>query len=369
MFGKSKEKRSDCRLVTLALMVDQNGFPVGSKIFKGNQAEPATLDEILDEYLPDGSTVLFSVKPTLIMDRGIATKGNIKQIKNRNLDYAVVERHQNLNPYVEQFKGDHKDFEEIKRTNSESLWVKKVDISNDSGSKIICVSHTRAAKEQAIVSKKEQRLVTDLEGLSRSIEKGNIKKTETVFERVGRLKERYGKIFQYYDIDYQYKDNGKVVKELSFVRKHHQNEDIYGCYAIETSHKNMCAEEIWKMYMTLTRVESSFRSMKTDLGTRPIFHQLARRTSAHLFISVLAYHLLISMEYRMRKKGLKDSWKTARETLSTHQRQTVIMTNQESEIIHIRVTGTPESHHKEIYQALEINVDQQRLISRVGFRL
>ena len=369
MFGKSKEKRSDCRLVTLALMVDQNGFPVGSKIFKGNQAEPATLDEILDEYLPDGSTVLFSVKPTLIMDRGIATKGNIKQIKNRNLDYAVVERHQNLNPYVEQFKGGHKDFEEIKRTNSESLWVKKVDISNDSGSKIICVSHTRAAKEQAIVSKKEQRLVTDLEGLSRSIEKGNIKKTETVFERVGRLKERYGKIFQYYDIDYQYKDNGKVVKELSFVRKHHQNEDIYGCYAIETSHKNMCAEEIWKMYMTLTRVESSFRSMKTDLGTRPIFHQLARRTSAHLFISVLAYHLLISMEYRMRKKGLKDSWKTARETLSTHQRQTVIMTNQESEIIHIRVTGTPESHHKKIYQALEINVDQQRLISRVGFRL
>ena len=131
----------------------------------------------------------------------------------------------------------------------------------------------------------------------------------------------------------------------------------------------MCAEEIWKMYMTLTRVESSFRSMKTDLGTRPIFHQLARRTSAHLFISVLAYHLLISMEYRMRKKGLKDSWKTAREILSTHQRQTVIMTNQESEIIHIRVTGTPESHHKKIYQALEINVDQQRLISRVGFRL
>ena len=71
----------------------------------------------------------------------------------------------------------------------------------------------------------------------------------------------------------------------------------------------------------------------------------------------------------MRKKGLKHSWKTARETLFPHLRQTVIMTNQESEIVHIRVTGTPESHHKEIYQALEINVAQQRLISRVGFRL
>ena len=81
---------------TLALMVDQNGFPVGSKIFKGNQTEPATLNNILSEYLPDGNTDLFSVKPTLIMDRGIATKENIKRIQSRNLDYAVVERHQNL---------------------------------------------------------------------------------------------------------------------------------------------------------------------------------------------------------------------------------------------------------------------------------
>jgi transposase len=369
MFGKSKEKRSDCRLVTLALMVDQNGFPVGSKIFKGNQAEPATLNQILEEFMPDDHTELFSVKPTLIMDRGIATKDNIKRIKDKGLSYTVVERHQNLNPYIEQFKGDHSDFEEIKRTNGESVWVKKVENLEDPGSKIICISHTRAAKEEAMISKKEQRMLTDLESLSRSIEKGTIKKTETVFERIGRLKERYGKVSHYYDINYEYSEEKKAVTKLIFMRKHHQDEDTYGCYAIETSHENMNAEEIWKMYMTLTKVESSFRSMKTDLGTRPIFHQLARRTSAHLFISVLAYHLLISMEYRMRKKGLGHSWKTAREILSTHQRQTVVMTNQESEIIHIRVTGTPESYHREIYQALEVNVEQQRLISRVGFRL
>jgi transposase len=109
--------------------------------------------------------------------------------------------------------------------------------------------------------------------------------------------------------------------------------------------------------------------MKTDLGTRPIFHQLASRTSGHLFISVLAYHLLISMEHRFRESGETMSWKRAREVLSTHQRQTVVMTNEKSEIIHIRVTGTPESAHKKIYRALEVNVEQQRLISRVGFRL
>ena len=75
------------------------------------------------------------------------------------------------------------------------------------------------------------------------------------------------------------------------------------------------------------------------------------------------------MEYRLRRKGMHTNWKTAREILSTHQRQTVMITNDKSEIIHVRVTGTPESAHREIYQALEVNVEQQRLISRVGFRL
>ena len=369
MFGKSKEKRSDCRLVTLALMVDQNGFPVGSKIYKGNQAEPPTLNKILDEVMPVDGMEIFSVTPTIIMDRGIATKENIERLQKRKLHYVVVERHQGLDAHIDEFKERRDSFVEVKRKGRESVWVKMVSPSKGTGQKIICVSETRAAKEEAIVSKKEQRLVSDLERLRCSTEKGTIKKINTVYERVGRLKERYGKVSQYYEVDFVLSKDGKAVSEMKFARHHHKDEDVYGCYAIETSHEKLEAEELWRLYMTLTRVESSFRSMKTDLGTRPIYHQLATRTSGHLFISVLAYHLLISMEHRLRRKGVSMSWKRAREILSSHQRQTVVMTNKESEIIHIRVTGTPETAHKDIYQALEVNVEQQRLISRVGFRL
>jgi transposase len=369
MFGKSKEKRSDCRLVTLALMVDQNGFPVGSKIYKGNQAEAATLVKILDEYMPKDGRQDFAIMPTIIMDRGIATKENVQLVKDRKLNYAVVEREQDLQSHIEDFKGDRTDFQEIPRKGGESVWVKKVNAPNEGCSKIICVSETRAAKEESMVTKKEQRLVTDLESLRCTVEKGAVKKAEKVLERIGRLKERYGKVASFYDMQYKYSDDAKSITEMTFSRRHHKDEDVYGCYSIETSHKNLDSEGIWKMYMTLTRVESSFKSIKTDLGTRPIYHQLAHRTSGHLFISVLAYHLLISMEYRLRRKGMHTSWKTAREILSTHQRQTVMMTNDKSEIIHVRVTGTPESAHREIYHALEVNVEQQRLISRVGFRL
>jgi transposase len=369
MFGKSKEKRSDCRLVTLALMVDQNGFPVGSKIYKGNQAEPPTFTKMLDEYMPEDGMDVFAITPTIIMDRGIATKENVQLLRDRKLNYAVVERHQDLKSHIEDFKGDRSEFDEVVRKAGESVWVKKVLSPLEGCSKIICVSETRAAKEEAMVTKKEERLVADLERLRCSIEKGSIKKTEVVLERIGRLKERYGKVVSFYEINHRYSKNGQVITEMTFARRHHKAEDVYGCYSIETSHQNLGAEEIWRLYMTLTRVESSFRSIKTDLGTRPIYHQLAHRTSGHLFTSVLAYHLLISMEYRLRQKGSDISWKTARDILSTHQRQTVMMTNDKSEMIHVRVTGTPESSHREVYQALEVNVEQQRLISRVGFRL
>jgi len=369
MFGKCKQKRSDCRLVTLALMVDQNGFPLGSRIYKGNQAEPPTLSHILDDVMPKEGMEIFAVTPTIIIDRGIATQDNIQRLRERKLNYVVVERHQNLEAYIDEFKGDRSLFTEIKRKGKESVWIKAVTAPDLVGQKIICVSETRAAKEEAMVSKKEQRLVSDLERLRCSVEKGSIKKTKIIYERLGRLKERYGKVVQYYGIDCHLSNDEKTVTELTFVRQQHKDEDVYGCYAIETSHRDLKEEELWHLYMTLTRVESSFRSMKTDLGTRPIYHQLAERTSGHLFLSVLAYHLLISMEYRLRRKGITTGWDGVRKILSTHQRQTVVMTNKESEIIHIRVTGTPETAHKEIYQALEVNVEQQRLISRVGFRL
>lgn len=93
--------------------------------------------------------------------------------------------------------------------------------------------------------------------------------------------------------------------------------------------------------MTLTQVENAFRSLKTDLGMRPVYHQQAERTKAHLFISVLAYHLLICIEQQMRDQGDHRSWSTLRTELSTHQRSTVIMTDEQEQIHHIRVSGTP----------------------------
>ncbi len=107
--------------------------------------------------------------------------------------------------------------------------------------------------------------------------------------------------------------------------------------------------------MTLTRVEAAFRSLKSDLGTRPIYHQKAIRTEGHLFISILAYHLLIAIEYQLHQKGDHRRWSTIREVLQTHQSTTVILTDKESNVHHIRQASQAESQHNEIYQKLNIN--------------
>ena len=94
--------------------------------------------------------------------------------------------------------------------------------------------------------------------------------------------------------------------------------------------------------------------MKTDLGTRPIYHQLGTRTTAHLFISVLAYHLVISIEYQLHNQGDRRSWLTIREVLETHQRNTIILTDEKENIHHIRQFGQPESAHRDNYKNLDI---------------
>jgi transposase len=102
--GKSKEKRTDCPLVTLALVVDQHGFPVICKIYKGNQSEPLTLKEILNKlYEPSNNIFDIIEKPSIAMDRGIATKDNVSYLKENNYSYFIIERREVSKLYKEEF--------------------------------------------------------------------------------------------------------------------------------------------------------------------------------------------------------------------------------------------------------------------------
>lgn len=359
-FGKSKEKRNDLRIVSLALMVDADGFPVTSRVYKGNIGEPATLRDILEDmgYLnPNGQLEFLTTKPVLVMDRGIATIDNIKLVKDCQLPYIVVERSPKHKDYAADFGDYHETFERIVRKGQQDVWIQKTSDSDDESCRVLCVSEGRKAKEKAIADRWVKRATDDLQRLRSSIHKGNIKAIDKVNQRLGKIKGRYSGFNKRFSVQITSDADAKKAIDLNWKTLEadpEEKETLFGCYVIETNRQNLTAEKIWHLYMTLTRVEAAFRSLKTDIGTRPIYHQLARRTEAHIFVSILAYHLLISIEYQLSRHGDNRSWKTIRSVLETHHRNTIVFTDKDKLINHIRQSAQPEPSHVDIYRKLNV---------------
>lgn len=358
--GDSKEKRSDCKLITLALLVDSRGFPVFSQIYEGGKSEPITLLDVLDRLEKDVDKTLLTISPTLVMDKGIATKDNIALLKKRGYDYLVVERRKVQEDYLEEFAKAKDTFEKIIKKDN-TIYFKK--IKTEDGARLLTLSETKKEKEESMDTLKENRFLEDLTNLKESIKKGNVRLKEKVGRRIGRIMERYPTVAKYYDITLVLDKSQKAAVTIKTAKKKTRDDRkiLTGCYVIETTHKDMDAEEILKAYTMLTRVEKAFQSLKTDLGIRPIYHQKAERTRGHLFISVLAYHLLNSIEVNLKDKGCTKKWSTIRRQLSTHRRTTVIMTDRKGGIHHIRVSSTPESSHQEIYNLLDIKDPLKRI--------
>jgi transposase len=359
-YGKSKEKRDDCPLVSLGLIIDSSGFPVISEVFPGNIGEPHTLSEILSKmgyfevYLP-------GMSPPIVMDRGIATKDNIALLKEKNISYILISRGPRNAHYLEEFENHPTDpaFKSITKNNRE-IRLKEVRCDN-AITEILCISEGRKEKEDAIERRWKERASEDLSSLQRSIRKGNIILTSKIQRKLGRLEERYPSLNKYFAIELvEDKINLLTSSDLIFCEKSvfdiekDESNPLNGTYVIETTLQEKSPEEIWSLYMTMTRVEEAFRCLKCELGTRPVYHKIARRTKGHLFISILAYHLLINIEYKLSSAGDTRRWSSIRKILKTHQRATIIITDTNQQIHHLRITSQAEPCHSQIYHLLKI---------------
>lgn len=358
-YGHSKEKRTDCPLITLALLIDEFGFPIFSQVYAGNQSEPETLGDIIERLVEQNKTLFDQAPLTFVMDRGIATSDNIQLLRSKGSAYIVVERRPVQKDYEREFAQARETFERIdaSHTPTEAVYAKKL-LTEDGCAHVLCLSEGRAQKERAMDGLKEERFLAEIGQLQSSVHKGNILLPPKVSQRVGRLQQRYASIAQYYDIDVVVNETGKRATDVVWTKKPRREERnvLTGCYVIEASacHADLSSKEIWELYKTLRRVEDSFRALKTDLGIRPVYHQTANRTQAHLFISVLAYHLLAVTERQLREVNDTRRWSTIRDDLCTHQRMTIVVEDQADKVHHIRVSGKPEAIHREIYKKLNI---------------
>jgi transposase len=355
--GYARDKRPDCKQVVVGLVLDRDGFPKAHEIFDGNRQDRSTVDEML--------TVLerrTGKRPgsTVIVDRGMAYEENLKQIRGRGHHYIVAGRQAERNEWLDDIENEEEWEEVIRIPSPRNPFQKKSPVQVKRRTKegevyILCISEGREEKDRAIRVKHEERLIKDLEGLKARVEKGQLKKSEKIHEAIGRLKERYPRVARYYRMEYNAEQ--KRVSWQEDAEKKAIAAKLDGSYVLKTDRQDLTADEIWRTYILLTRVESAFRSMKSPLMERPIFHHLKNRTHTHIFLCVLAYHLLVAIEKRFLDKGIHTSWWTIRQQLSTHQVVTVVLPTADGRVLKIRKGGSPEPVHRKIYETLRIPLE------------
>lgn len=344
-FGKSKEKRSDARLITLALVVNVEGFVKHSQVFRGNMSDPESLQTTirgLSQYAQQGQS------PLIVIDAGIASDENLLLLRNKGFDYLCVSRSR-LKDYTAAKEGSNPVVITDKRKSKIELLLIKQEGSEDNF--LYVRSERKAHKEvslhQNFTSHFEQGLEQILLGITK---KGGTKKLVKVWERIGRLKEKYSSAHRFYQIEVESnKDKATNLVWQKIVPPARKNE---GVYFLRTSLKKIDENTFWMIYNTIREIESSFRTLKTDLLIRPVFHKTDENTIAHLNLAVLAYQLVNTIRFQLKAKGINHDWSHLVRIMNTQKAVTVTMLDKQSRKIYIRKCTKPEPKVSQIYNAL-----------------
>ena len=341
-FGVSKEKRTDCRLVTLALLTDADGFPKKSEFFEGDVSEPGTLSRML----PSLSTS--AKKPIVVADAGIGTDKNIQWLRDNGYHYIVVSRKRKMDIPA------GLEMTEVRSSKQRTISA-VVHINECAETEVYCHSTAKEIKERQIKNQFERRFEDELKKVHASLfMKYGTKKYDKVIERIGRLKERHSRVAHRYEISVEKDEASGNAIRVEGVMKEIDGAPA-GYYMIRSSLANSSEKEIFDIFNMLLNIEDAFRSMKSELGLRPVHHQIEFRCDGHLFITVLAYHVLNAIQTKLRAAGIFHNWATLRSRLTSHYRLTTSMKRSDGKMLYIRKTSKPEECHKLIYDALGLD--------------
>ena len=349
----SKEKRSDCPLIAVGVVLDAEGFIIRHQIFAGNISDCKTLIEAVAGLEETGGTS----RPVVIVDGGMATEENLNALRERGYEYIVNGKRQTRAAFASEFmeedafrRIDGRGAADEKRP----VFVRRIQSGNEMI--VLCRSAGRRDKENAIVDGAERKLIKGLEALHARIVRGDprLKLAEgsaQVDRAIGRLAARTTQASKLYTIEY---DHENRLLRWERQERWEENRELHGCYHLRST-LDLEDQQLWKLYITLTRVEEAFRSMKSELGLHPFHHQLARRCQAHIWITVLAYHLLRWTEHSLKLSGYESTWRTLRRKLDTHCYATLILEDDTGLETHLRKAGRPNSVQKLVYTLLGID--------------
>ncbi|MGA1128357.1 MAG: IS1634 family transposase [bacterium] len=371
--GNSKEKRHDCPLISIAIAYSGDGLPRSHKFFAGNTHDGVSFPEMLSSIEADkGCTPEDGVKPLFVMDAGIASAQNLKLLRDKGYDYLVHDNRKNRGNFEEDYGAYQDEFMTLEGKGvsvyrKETEFSQKFESSNDEKEDwkefiLLCQSNQRKEKESAILERSAKSFEKEIKKLATSVAKGSIKQADKIHEKIGRIRNKHSRVSRFYEVDLVISEEGSGQKiRLSQKESFETHLNQTGRYILRSTCEFSDPQEMWMQYMSLTNAEDGFRCLKSHLGLRPIFHQTSKRCFGHLFISILALHLLCHIKRKLLAAGLEPrSWTSIKRELQTHCYSTLIVPVKDKGVYHIRKLGNANQKQRAIYEAMGLDWNHYR---------
>ena len=230
----------------------------------------------------------------------------------------------------------------------------KVKTDKEDGDNYLWVkSKAKALKENSMNGLLSQRFEEGIQNIGEGInKKGGTKMLDKVYERIGRLKQKYPSVHKYYDIIVS--DNGKGTA-TGILCEHKKGEDPNkkaGIYFLRTTLDESDEKIFWSIYNIIREIEYTFRVLKTDLDLRPVYHKTDGAAMAHLHLGILAYWLVATIRHQLKQKGYRYEWREVVRIMNTQKCVTTTIKNIKEEIVSVRQCTEPTLKTKEIYNLM-----------------
>jgi len=344
-FGHSKDRRSDCRQVLIALVVTADGFPLNYEVLAGNTSEKTTLADLLTKI----ESRYGKSRRVWLMDRGIPKEETLSLMRNTGVNYLVGTPRKLLDSFEQSLLRT-----QWQRARGD-VYVKS--IKDQGETYVLAKSKARLQKERAI---RHRKLRTYLRGLDKL--RKNYRDRDRFLKRLGVLLHEAGSCAKCVDI--QLPPEGKKVSPKNF--KYRFNRQAYrqmihrdGKYFLRTNQTGKDPVELWEQYMLQTRVEQSFKELKSDLSIRPIHHHLESRVDAHIFIAFMSYCLQITLRQKLKHSAPGLTSQSALEIFSKIQLLDVYIPTQDNRTLHLQRYTEPEQDHKILLEKLNLTLPAQ----------
>jgi transposase len=344
-FGHSKDRRGDCRQVLIALIVTPDGFPLNYEVLAGNTAEKTTLGDLLAKI----ERMYGKSRRVWLMDRGIPTEETLRLMRDTGVDYLVGTPRKLLNSFEKSLL--HIQWQQVRNDVS----VKSIRDQNETY--VLAKSKARLEKERAIRHRKLRAYLVGLDKLQK-----NYRDRDRFLKRLGVLLHEAGSCSKC--VDLQLPPEGKKVSPRNF--KYSFDRPAYrkmihrdGKYFLRTNQTDKDPIELWEQYMLQTRVEQSFKELKSDLSIRPIHHQLENRVDAHIFIAFMSYCLQTTLRQKLKSSASGLTSQSVLEVLSRIKLLDVYIPTQDNRMLHMQRYTEPEKEHKILLEKLGLRLPAQ----------